>query len=144
MSGRFLAALAVLVPAVGVVLILSAGMTNAFGSGTQLQADVGWIPDGAAADTFWDASYIDVPGLSVYADHCHGQMRADVQLGVTGPPRSNPCYAAMGAYSGDSDQWGVYMMLPGGNNAIYRSSVDYGPWRYYLGPVIYESPPPLR
>jgi len=142
MSGRFWAALAVLAPALGVTLILSAGMTNAYGSGTQLHANAGWIPDGAAADTFWDSPFIDIPGLSVYAVHCHGQMRPDIQLGATGPPHSNPCYASMGMYGGSSDQFGVYMMLPGGNNAIYRSSVNYGPWTYYTGPVIYESSPP--
>jgi hypothetical protein len=49
----------------------------------------------------------------------------------------------MGEYSNGGDQWGVFMMLPDGNNAIYRSSVNYGPWHYYIAPVIYEiSPPP--
>ena len=144
MSGRFWAALALLVPAVGVVLILSAGMTNAYGSGAQVKASIGgWISDGAAADTFWNAPFIDIPGLSVYGVHCHGQVRADVQLGVTGPPHSNPCLAAMGAYSGEGEQLDTYMMLPDGNNAIYRSSVNYSPWHYYIGPVIYEASPPL-
>ena len=142
MSGRLWAALAVLVPALGVVLILSAGMTNAYGSGAHVKASVGgWIPDGAAADTFWDAPFIDVPGLSVYGVHCHGQWRPDFQLGATGPPHSNPCYAAMGAYSQNSDGYEVFAMLPGGHNAIYRSTVNYGPWHYYIAPVIYKSSP---
>jgi len=144
MSGRFWAALAVLVPAVGVVLILSAGMTNAYGSGAHVKTSVGgWIPDGAAADTFWNAPFIDIPGLSVYGVHCHGQVRADVQLGATGPEHNNPCYAAMGMYTYDSAQSGVFIWLPDGKNAIYRSSANYGPWHYYMGPVIYEDSPPL-
>jgi hypothetical protein len=117
-------------------------MTNAYGSGTQLKANAGWIPDGAAADTFWDAPFIDVPGLSVYAVHCHGQWRPDFQLGATSPPHSNPCYAAMGVYGQNSDGYEVFAMLPGGHNAIYRSTVNYGPWHYYIAPVIYESAPP--
>jgi hypothetical protein len=144
MSGRFWAALAVVVPALGVVLILSAGMTNVYGSGAHVKASVGgWIPDGAAADTFWDAPLIDVPGLSVYAVHCHGQWRPDLQLGATSPPHTNPCYAAMGEYSNGGEQWDLFMMLPDGNNAIYRSSVNHGPWHYYVGPVIYEISPPF-
>jgi hypothetical protein len=145
MSGRFWATLPVVVPVVCVALIMSAGMTNAYGSGTQLHANVGgWIPDGAKADTFWNASIIDVPGLSVYAVHCHGQMRSDVQLGATSPPHSNPCLAAMGAYSGGSEEWGVYMTVPGTSAAIYRSSVNYGPWTYSISDLVYESSPPPR
>jgi hypothetical protein len=140
MSWRFWAAMAVLVPSVGVVLILSAGMTNAYGSGAHVKASVGgWIPDGAAADTLWDAPFIDVPGLSVYAVHCHGRWRPDFQLGATSPAHSNPCFAAM--YSGSSENYGIYMTLPDGKTAIYRSSVDYGPWTYYMGPLVYESAP---
>jgi hypothetical protein len=142
MSGRFWAALAVLVPTVVVLLTLSAGMTNAYGSGAHVKASVGgWIPDGAAADTFWDSPFIDVPGLSVYAVHCHGRWRPDFQLGATGPAHNNPCYAAMGMYSGSTENYGIYMTLLDGKTAIYRSSVDDGPWTYYMGPLVYEGAP---
>jgi hypothetical protein len=143
MSGRFRATLPFLVALAGVTLLLSAGMTNAYGSGTRLRANDGvWFPDGANADTFWDAPIVDLPGLSVYAVHCHGRMRADFQLGATGPSHSNPCYAAMGMYSGGGQQSGLYLMLPGGNTAVYRESVNYGPWTYSIGDVIYYSSPP--
>jgi hypothetical protein len=143
MPGRLLSTLPFLIPAAGIALILSAGMTNAYGSGAHMKASVdGWIPDGAASDTFWDAPFIDVPGLSVYAVHCHGQWRPDFQLGATGPPHSNPCYAAMGAYSQNSDGYEVFAMLPGGHNAIYRSTVNYGPWQYYVAPLIDQGSTP--
>ena len=145
MSTQFRVTLAVLVPVAGVVLILCAGMTNAYGSGTQLRTNVGdWFPDGDRADTFWDASIIDLPGFSLYAVHCHARMRLDVQLGATGPLHSNPCYAAMGMYRGGSEETENYMTLPRGDSAIYRSSVNWGPWTYSIGNVIYyTSPPPL-
>lgn len=143
MSRSFRVTLPFLVALTSVTLLISAGLTSAYGSGTHLQAHDGiWFPDGAASDTFWDASIIDLPGVSVYAVHCHGQVRAELQLGATGPSHGNPCYAAMGMYSEGSEQSGVYWMLPGGNTAIYRGSVNYGPWTYSIGNVIYYSSPP--
>jgi hypothetical protein len=143
MSRRFRATLPFLVALAGVSLLLGAGMTNAYGSGTRLRANDGvWFPDGANAGTFWDAQIVDLPGLSVYAVHCHGRMRADLQLGATGPFHNNPCYGAMGMYREGSDDSGIYMMLPGGNSAIYRESVNYGPWTYSIGNVIHNSSPP--
>jgi hypothetical protein len=143
MSGWFRVTLPFLLVLAGVTLLFSAGMTNAYGSGTQLRANDGvWFPDGAKADTFWDASIIDWPGFSVYAVHCHGQVRADIQLGATGPAHGNPCYASMGMYSGGGEQSDLYVMLPGGNTAIYRDSVDYGPWTYSTRNVVYYSSPP--
>ena len=143
MSLWFRVTLAFLLVLAGVTLLFSAGMTNAYGSGTQLRANDGvWFADGAKADTFWDASIIDWPGFSVYAVHCHGQVRADIQLGATGPSHGNPCYASMGMYSGGGEQSDLYVMLPGGNTAIYRDSVDYGPWTYSTRSVIYYSSPP--
>ena len=55
---------------------------------------------------------------------------------------SNPCYAALGVYGQNSDGYEVFAMLPGGHNAIYRSTANYRPWHYYIAPVVYESPPP--
>jgi hypothetical protein len=144
MSAWFGVSLAVLVPIACVTLTLCAGITNAYGTGTQLQANVGgWLPDGAKSDTFWDASVVDVPGLSAYAVHCHGRMRVDLQFGATGPSHSNPCYAALGMYNEGSDDSGIYLFFPGGKTAMYRDSVNYGPWSYGIGSVIsYSSPPP--
>jgi hypothetical protein len=143
MSRRFRVSLAVLIPLTGVTLTLCAGITNAYGSGTQLQANVGgWLPDGAKGDTFWDASVVDIPGFSAYAVHCHGRMRVDLQLGATGPSHSNPCYAALGMYSGGSEDSGTYVVFPGGSTAIYRDSVNYGPWKYSIANVIYYGSPP--
>lgn len=121
---------------------VAAGLTNAFGTGTQLEATVGpWSPDGAKADTFWDSSVVDLPGFSITAVHCRGQVHYDVQLGATGPSHSNPCYAAMGLYSQGSEDYGVYMLLPGGQSAVYRDSKNYGPWTYSTGPLIYLNSP---
>jgi hypothetical protein len=142
MSWWFRVALAILVPIAGIALLASAGVTNAYGTGTQMQANIGgWLPDGAQRDTFWDASFVDVPGLSVYSVHCHGQMHLNVQLGATGPFHNNPCYAAMGMYSGGSSETELYTMFPGGSQAIYRDSVDYGPWIYSIKDVVYYSSP---
>jgi hypothetical protein len=123
-----------------VVVVLVAGLTDAFGTGTQLQANVpGWFPDGAAADTFWDSPLVDVPGVSVTGVHCHGSVQYELQLGATGPSHDNPCYAAMGMYSGNGAQWGVYITLPG-DHAVYRISEDYQPWRYCTAGLIFAGP----
>src|SRR5450756_2697985 len=108
-----------------VVVILVAGVTNAFGTGTQLRATVpGSLPDGAAAATFWDSPLVDLPGVSVTGVHCHGSVKLELQVGATGPSHDNTCYAAMGLYSGYSMEWGVYINLPG-DRAVYRISEDY-------------------
>ena len=138
MSWWFRVALAIVIPLGGIALISTAGVTNVYGTGAQVQTNVvGWLPDGAQSDTFWDSAVVDVPGLSLYAVHCHGQMRFDFQLGATGPFHNNPCYRAMGLYSGSSSQSELVMMFPGGSQAIYRESVGYGPWTYVIGDVIY-------
>ena len=124
-----------------VVVVLVAGLTDAFGTGTQLQANVpGRFPDGAAADTFWDWPLVDVPGVSVTGVHCHGSVQYELQLGATGPSHDNPCYAAMGQYSGN-EQWGVYITLPG-DRAVYRISEDYQPWRYCTAGLIFANAVP--
>jgi len=142
MSWWFRVALAILVPLAGIALLASAGVTNAYGSGVHVQTNLaGWFPDGAQRETFWDSPVVDVPSLSLFAVHCHGQMRLDFQLGATGPFHNNPCYAAMGEYSGGSGATELLMMLPGGTQAIYRDSVDYGPWTYSIRSVTYYSSP---
>jgi hypothetical protein len=124
-----------------VVVVVVAGVTNAFGTGTQLQANVpGQFPDGAAANTFWDSQLVDVPGFSVTAVHCHGSVKFELQAGATGPSHDNPCYAAMGQYSGN-EQWGVYITLPG-DRAVYRISEDYQPWRYCTSGLIFANAVP--
>lgn len=120
------------------IVITAAGVTNAFGTGTQLQINVpGSFRDGAGADTFCDSQVVDLPGVSVAALHCHGNVKYEIQLGATGPSRDNSCYAAMGAYSGGSTDWGVYVTLPG-NRAVYRISDDFRPWRYCVAGLIVE------
>jgi hypothetical protein len=123
-----------------VVVVLVAGLTDAFGTGTQLEANVpGRFPDGAAAGTFWDSPLVDVPGVSVTAVHCHGSVQYEMQVGATGPSDDNACYAAMGLYSGNGSEWGVYISLPG-DKAVYRISEDYQPWRYCTGGLIFAGP----
>jgi hypothetical protein len=123
-----------------VVVVVVAGVTNAFGTGTQLQANEPVsLPDGAAADSFWDSQLVDVPGVAVTAVHCNGSVKFELQAGATGPSHDNPCYAAMGLYSGNTSEWGVYITLPG-NRAVYRISQDYQPWRYCIGGLIFDAP----
>ena len=125
-----------------VVVVVGAGVTDAMGTGTQLQANVpGSFPDGAAADTFWDSQLVDVPGVSVTGVHCHGSVKYELQVGATGPSHDNPCYAAMGLYSGNSSQWGVYITLPG-DQAVYRISEEYQPWRYCIAGLIFAGAEP--
>jgi hypothetical protein len=127
---------------------MAAGVTDAFGTGTQLQVNVpGSVPDGAAADTFWDSQLVDVPGVSVTGVHCHGSVKYELQMGATGPAHDNSCYAAMGLYSGSSgSQWGVYITLPD-DRAVYRISEKYQPSRYCIAGLIFTEPatepPPL-
>jgi hypothetical protein len=123
------------------VVVVAAGVTDAFGTGTQLRANVpGSFSDGAAADTFWDSALLDIPGVSVTAIHCHGKVQYELQLGATGPSHENRCYAAMGLYSnGGEDQWGVYMALPG-DRAVYRVSYGEQPWRYCIAGLISTAP----
>jgi hypothetical protein len=121
--------------AVLVIVIVVAGLTDAFGTGTQLEATVPVsFPDGAAADTFWDSSLVDVPGVSVTGVHCHGSVQFALQVGATGPSDDNSCYAALGLYSGSESQWGVYISI--GDKAVYRISDNYEPWRYCTGGLI--------
>jgi hypothetical protein len=123
-----------------VVAVLVAGLTDAFGTGTQLAANVpGSFPDFAAHDTFWDSPLVDVPGVSVTAIHCHGSVQYQLQMGATGPSHDNACYAAMGVYSGNPSEWGVYISLPG-DRAVYRISENYQPWRYCTGGLIFAGP----
>jgi hypothetical protein len=123
-----------------VVVVLVAGMTDAFGTGIQLAANVpGSFPDFAAPDTFWDSPLVDVPGVSVTAVHCHGSVQYELQVGATGPSHSNACYAAMGVYSGNGSEWGVYIHLPG-DKAVYRISENHHPWRYCTGGLIFATP----
>lgn len=122
------------------VVVVVAGVTDGFGTRTRLQANVpGWYPDGAAADTFWDSPLVDVPGVSLTGVHCHGSVQYELQVGATGPSHDNPCYAAMGVYSGNGGQWGVYITLPG-DRAVYRISEDYQPWRYCIAGLIFGPP----
>lgn len=137
---------------IAVVMLAAAGAllgVNA-ASGSDARSDItfgGWTPDGAARDTFWDMTWIDVPGVSVTAVHCHGNVTYELLLGATGPSHMNPCYAAMGLYSTGGWQSDTYLTLPNGQ-AVYRVSTDYGPWRYCVGPllgpeaVLTAGPPP--
>lgn len=125
-----------------VVVVLVAGVSDAFGTGTHLQASApGSLPDGAAADTFWDSQLVDVPGVSVTGVHCHGSVKYELQVGATGPSHDNPCYAAMGQNSGNGTQWGVYITLPG-DRAVYRISEKYQPWRYCVAGLIFGGAEP--
>lgn len=125
-----------------VVTIAVAGFTDGFGTGEQLQANIGgWRPDGADTATFWDSPLLDVPGLSVTAVHCHGRMDLNLQLGATGPAHGNPCYAALGVYSGESEELDAYALVPLVGKVLYRHSVNEGPWTYYFGDPITAPPP---
>jgi hypothetical protein len=136
-----LRALVVLV--VPIALTLSVELTDAYGMGRVLQANVGGGSDGAAHDTFWDTPVIDVPGFSVYSVHCHGQMHYDLQVGAVGPSHSNSCYAALGLYTNTTgEQIDSYMFLPFGEKVLYRCSTTDGPWIYYVDNVIYASQMP--
>jgi hypothetical protein len=118
---------------------LAAGFTHV----AQVQSDIGaWSPDGAKADTFWDTGMVDVPGLSLYAVHCHGYVRYDLQAGATGPQHHNPCDAAMIPPGSDMIQSAVYeayFTFPLGNKTVYRCTVKDGPWIYFIGDPIYDS-----
>ena len=130
---------------IGTTLVLAAivvagGVTDGFGTGTRLEAATpGWIPDGAGGDTFWDSPLVDIPGVSVTGLHCHGRVQYELQVGATGPSHGNPCYAAMGMYSGAESQWGVYIALPA-DRAVYRTSQNYQPWRYCIAGQIFGPP----
>ncbi len=134
-----------------VVVTLGAGITNAYGTGYRFQASTLDLPDGAAADTFWDGPGIEVPGMTLDSVHCHGRVHLDFQYGSTGPIHTNACYASLGVYGGGSGELDTYMLLPGGNQALYRCSTNQGRWVYFIDHVIYapapsapESFPPLE
>jgi hypothetical protein len=126
-----------------VVAIVVAGFTDGYGTGTRLQANIGgWTPDGAGAATFWDLPLVDAPGFSVTSVHCHGRMDVNLQLGATRPAHGNPCYAALGVYTQQSEELDAYMVVPFVSKALYRHSVNEGPWSYYFGDLITAPPPP--
>src|SRR5450759_4303768 len=69
-------------------VVVIVGITDGFGTGTRLQANVpGWYPDGAAADTFWDSPLVDVPGVSLTGVHCHGSVQYELNATVAMNPR---------------------------------------------------------
>ncbi len=126
--------------ALAVVAFVAAGLLlgASDAAGGTARSDItfgGWIPDGAARDTFWDMTWVDLPGVSLTAVHCHGRVTYDMQLGATGPSHLNPCYAALGEYSGQAQQIDTYLTLANGQ-AVYRVSTDYGPWRYCVGSLM--------
>ena len=123
------------------VVILASTATNASSTPGLFRLNLVTFNDGAASDTFWDTAPVDIPGMTLTAVHCHGSVTYELQLGATGPSHENACYAALGLYDGGSSQWGVYTMLPG-NQAVYRISEDFGPWRYCTAAVITYSAPP--
>src|ERR1700740_238871 len=102
-------------------LIPVAGFTDPFGTNFQLHADVGGSSDGAAHDTFWNNTTLDIPGFSITAVHCHGKVKYALQVLATGPSKDNPCYGAMAAYGEGSVETETWNFLPGGK-AIYRVS----------------------
>jgi len=139
-SGRFRAITVVIVVG-AVALTLAAGLTNAFGTGYRFQASTLDLPDGAGADTFWDGPGVVVPGLTLDSVHCHGRVHFEVQYGSTGPIHSNRCYASFGLYDTGSGELDTYMLLPGGNQALYRCSTNHGRWVYFIDHVIYPPAP---
>jgi hypothetical protein len=100
------------------------------------------MPDGAGAATFWDSPVVDAPGFSATTVHCHGRMDFNVQVGATGPVHGNPCYAALGVYSGGAEELDAYVDVPFVGKVLYRHSVNEGPWTYYFGDPITAPPPP--
>ena len=124
------------------IVILASIATGASTTPGQFRMNLITFNDGAGRDTFWDTALVDVPGVTLTGVHCHGSVTYELQLGATGPSHENACYAALGEYEAGSSQWDVYRMLPG-NQAVYRISEDYGPWRYCTAPVIIYSSPPL-
>lgn len=85
---------------------------------------------------------VDVPGFSLTAVHCHGNVRYDVQVGATGPMHNNPCYEVMngGSTASTHGEMGLYFVFPIGNKFLYRCSVNDSPWRYYVGDPIPADP----
>ena len=125
----------------GIMAIVLPGVTDTFGTGGVFTSQIGGSSsDGAGHDTFWDSQVVDIPGAALTAVHCHGSVTYVIQLGATGPNESNACYAAMGMYGGGSSQFEVYLTLPG-DQAVYRVSDGYGPWRYCIGSIIHSSGP---
>lgn len=127
-----LGAVGLVFAAVGIVLL--ANTTGASPQGLVYRVNLVTFADGAAPNTFWDTSLVDVPSLSLTAVHCHGSVTYELQAGATGPLHGNACLAAIGAFEGGRSSWGVYRILPG-NRAVYRISQNDGPWRYCIAHV---------
>jgi len=96
-------------------------------SGGHFGGATGWVVDGAAADTHWDAAVVDLPGVAIGEVHCHGKMRYVVQLGDAGPV-DNPCERR--GPGNHTMSMNYVMDLPGGKG-LFRYRVDSGPWRYF-------------
>ncbi len=119
-------------------IVVGAGLTDSYGSGTVLETNTGWFGDRSKPADFWDGTVVDFPGASLVGLHCHGKVQYNLQLGATRPTH-NPCYAAMGL-SSDWGGWGVMYLLPGGR-AVYRSNPDDKRYRYCINRLFYEDPP---
>jgi len=111
-------------------------------SGGRLGGVSGWVGDGAAAATFWTSPIVDVPGAEVFSVHCYGKMRYEVQLFVTAPSRTTCRPQAATGRRGGGGSLSIDRVagLPGGQ-AIYRYSVNGGPWMYYVGKETWAWPP---
>ena len=114
--------------------LLCGGFLGGWYAGDRLQAALGARgspqPDGAAANTMWVSTYVDVPGVEVADLHCRGTVRLIVQLGETGPDTS--CREPQRFRPGSSTvalECDTY--LPNGM-VFRRVSVNGGPWRYEL------------
>ena len=126
------------------VIVLAAGVTDAFGTDYRFETKVGpLLSDGAGPDTVWNGPGVDAPGISLIGAHCHGRVQYEIQVGATGPTQDNPCSALMGEYGGrTAGEYGVYVWLPG-DRVVYRVNEGLH-WSYCVGGPIYQQPAPSR
>jgi hypothetical protein len=120
------------------LFVLAAGFGGGWWLSEQLDQSSRWGPDGAAPATYWTHSYLDVPGLYVADEHCHGQVRRLIEVGATGQAPHDACNPLRGAGSSYAD----LLDLPGGL-AIVRRTEDGSAWRYGIeGQPRRVMPPP--
>jgi len=117
------------------LIVLLGGFVGGWWASDQLTQAGRWRPDGAAPDTFWTHSNLDVPGLYVGDEHCHGQVRRLVEIGITGQAPNDACGYRYSAYTDLLD-------LPFGL-AVVRRTNNGSAWRYGIEGQPQRIMPPL-
>ena len=112
------------------LVILLSGFAGGWGLSDELAEASRWRPDGAGPLTTWTHSYVDVPGLYVGDEHCHGRGRRVIQVGATDVALRGGCYPRR-PYACCGGSYQELLELPFGRALVRRTQNGSG-WNYSI------------